>query len=175
MEVQTHALPQNDSSSDVPVAPPSLAEGGVSHGPLHVFPVLAASLDFLRKIEMALETPVFERLVGEVANVILLHYPWRNASAGAAGGVCVYQLIPNCNQCAKWENSRASVCMSIATAAAGGYAGALKKPHTRCASVLVIVFCCRASTLHLVSRKQASTSGAICISCLRFARWSLLA
>ena len=72
MEVQTNALPQNDSSSDIPVAPSSLAEGGVSHGPLHVFPVLAASLAFLRKIEMALETPVFERLVGEVANDIYL-------------------------------------------------------------------------------------------------------
>jgi hypothetical protein len=32
-----------------------------------VFPVLAASLLFLKKIEIALETSVFERLVGEVA------------------------------------------------------------------------------------------------------------
>ena len=70
MEVQINALPEIDSTCDVPVAPPSLAEGGVSHGSMHVFPVLAASLAFLRKIEMALETPVFERLVGEVANVI---------------------------------------------------------------------------------------------------------
>jgi hypothetical protein len=49
------------------VAPtPSQAEGSASSAPQHVFPVLAAALKFLRRIEVALETSVFERLVGEV-------------------------------------------------------------------------------------------------------------
>ena len=49
------------------VAPtPSQAEGSASSAPQHVFPVLAAALKFLRRIEGALETFVFERLVGEV-------------------------------------------------------------------------------------------------------------
>ena len=50
---QAHAAISSD-------APPAACS------PAHVFPVLAASLAFLRRTELALETPVFEKLVGEV-------------------------------------------------------------------------------------------------------------
>jgi len=51
---------------DASSAPPAAAAGTSSRSSSHVFPVLAASLAFLRRIEVALETSVFERLVGEV-------------------------------------------------------------------------------------------------------------
>ena len=47
---QAHAAISSD-------APPAACS------PAHVFPVIAASLAFLRRVELALETPVFEKLV----------------------------------------------------------------------------------------------------------------
>ena len=60
--MQVSAQPPSSDACNAP----SQAEGAVSSIPQHVFPVLAASLKFLRRIEVALETSVFERLVGEV-------------------------------------------------------------------------------------------------------------
>jgi hypothetical protein len=60
--IQVSAQPPSSDACNAP----SQAEGAVSSIPQHVFPVLAASLKFLRRIEVALETSVFERLVGEV-------------------------------------------------------------------------------------------------------------
>jgi uncharacterized protein YukE len=64
--VQVAAQQPSSDANDAPTAAPSQAEGAASSAPQHVFPVLAASLKFLRRIEVALETSVFERLVGEV-------------------------------------------------------------------------------------------------------------
>ena len=110
---QSSALLHAAVSSDVRAASPVAAGSGDSgSGPAHVFPVLAASLLFLRRIEVALETPVFEKLVGEVIQLrhfvrdVFIIRPRRvykmTRLPGPSGGVRVHRLCPSCNQCAKW-------------------------------------------------------------------------
>jgi hypothetical protein len=55
-------------------ASPATAGGDTGSCPPHVFPVLAASLAFLRRIEVALETSVFEKLVGEVLSFVSFRF-----------------------------------------------------------------------------------------------------
>ncbi len=106
-------------SSDAQSA--SSTHGG---GDKHVFPVLASSLAFLRRIEVALETPVFEKLVGEVCTLITLRANTSLTLApGSAGGVWVCRFVTGCNQRAKWKNTWASVRVSLAASTSGGHAG----------------------------------------------------
>ncbi len=116
---------ESDSSSHAAPAPSAMVEG-VSRSSVHVFPVLAASLTFLRRMEIALETSVFERLVGEVA-------PTRFASglllttdvAGAARSLFVDPLVAAGNQHPKRENSRAFVRVPVSAAAERSNPGAV--------------------------------------------------
>lgn len=66
MAVEGDAQAQPGVATDASSDSSSMANGVGSRSSVHVFPVLAASLAFLRRIEVALETSVFERLVGEV-------------------------------------------------------------------------------------------------------------
>ncbi len=133
MLAEADVLPPTATSSRAPPAASQAVEGG-SSSPPHVFPVLAASLLFLKKIEIALETSVFERLVGEVTpfNCNSTVVPVVMQDTGTARGVCRHQLVPGCNQHAKRENSRAAVRLPVAAAAAGSHAGAASE---RCVCV----------------------------------------
>jgi hypothetical protein len=122
---------ESDSSSHAAPAPSAMVEG-VSRSSAHVFPVLAASLTFLRRMEIALETSVFERLVGEVA-------PTRFVSglllttdvAGAARSLFVDPLVTAGNQHPKRENSRAFVRVPVSAAAARSNPGAVWRAASR--------------------------------------------
>ena len=113
------------ASSDARSASPATAGGDTGSCPPHVFPVLAASLAFLRRIEVALETSVFEKLVGEVLSLVSFCFivVFLMRDSGSAGGMWVHRLVSGCNQRTKWENSRASFCVSVAASTAGGHAG----------------------------------------------------
>jgi hypothetical protein len=63
---------QSEEAADESSAPSSSAQRSCSSSSVHVFPVLSLSLHFVQRIEVALDSAVFERLAGEVVDAISL-------------------------------------------------------------------------------------------------------
>ena len=142
--MQASAQPPSSDACDAPTAVPSQAEGAVSSIPQHVFPVLAASLKFLRRIEVALETSVFERLVGEVLQEACTFIASSQAAISARSGK-IHGLL--------------FVCRSLLQLREATQVTRVWRARDVCALASHAAYARRVSTPRPVFRKQASTSG----------------